>query len=162
MVVAVNEGMAIASNSDVKGKKRAIESKVPYTTSGLFSGSASVSSSTNHPYNLSKSSRKRLNKKTRENLSLGSMAGVQDALGSILNDKAGPGGDDMNDGIDGEDSDDEEEDGMSVDGTALGKKKRRKGKKNKKSATQGADGGKPKIGEGKGRTLKEKQRKEQM
>lgn len=162
MVVAVNEGMAIASNSDVKGKKRAIESKVPSTTSGPLSGSTSVSSSTNHPYNLSKSSRKRLNKKTRENLSLGSMAGVQDALGSILNDKAGPGEDDMNDGLDGEDSEDEEEDGMSVDGTGLGKKKRRKGKKNKKSPAQGGDGGKPKIGEGKGRTLKEKQRKEQM
>jgi hypothetical protein len=161
--------MAIASNSDVKGKKRAVESKLPHapaatTTSSSFSGSLSSSTVANHPYNLSKSSRKRLNKKTRENLSLGSMAGVQDALGSIMKEEPGSGrGEDVaNDDIEDGDGDGDEDDVMSVDGSKSGKKKRRKGKPSKKPLPQGVDAGRPKIGEGRGRTLKEKQRKEQM
>ena len=168
----VTEGVAIASNSDVKGKKRAVDSKLPHPSSSFpvpaptFSGSISTSTSNSaHPYQLSKSSRKRMNRKTRENLSLGSMAVVEDALGSILDPGATSNTVDDGDVNDDDDvdEDDDDDEGMSMDGSGPGnKKKRRKGKKAKKAPHQGSDGVKPKIGEGKGRTLKEKQRKEQM
>ena len=106
-----------------------------------------------------------MNRKTRENLSLGSMAVVEDALGSILNPGATSNTVDDGDVNDDDDvdEDDDDDEGMSMDGSGPGnKKKRRKGKKAKKAPHQGSDGVKPKIGEGKGRTLKEKQRKEQM
>ena len=103
-----------------------------------------------------------MNRKTRENLSLGSMAVVEDALGSILDPGATSNTVDDED-VNDDDEDDDDDDGMSMDGSGPGnKKKRRKGKKAKKAPHQVADGVKPKIGEGKGRTLKEKQRKEQM
>lgn len=156
----MNEGVAVASNSDVKGKKRAVESKLPQAPSYNAIDTSNGSISSSHPYNLSKSSRKRMNKKARENLSLGSMAVVEDALGSILDPSTAD--DATGAGINDADEEEDESDGqMSMDGSAPGKKKRRKGNKAKKTA-QGEDGVKPKIGEGRGRTLKERQRKEQL
>jgi hypothetical protein len=130
----------VASSSDVKGKKRAVESKLPQNQSSLAAAS--------HPYIISKSSRKRMNRKQRENLVGGSLGAVGDALGGILG--AGE--------LDDEEEESEEDEAMEGTGRA----KRRRSGKNKKDGSVAQTDAVKKIGEGKGRTLKEKQRKEQV
>jgi hypothetical protein len=158
LISIVAQATAVASNSDVKGKKRAITTQFHNPSS-----TSSTSAASSHPYNLSKASRKRINKKAnkqaRENLTGGSLTSVIDALGDISEpQEVGS----MNPALAGAVEDDEGSDEeMSVEGH--GKKKRQRGgKKVKEAGAPSADTNKGKIGEGKGRTLKEKQRKEQL
>jgi hypothetical protein len=157
-IFLVAQATAIASSSDVKGKKRAITTQFHNPSS-----TSSTSAASSHPYNLSKASRKRINKKAnkqaRENLTGGSLTSVIDALGDISEAQEGENPTQTLAGI--IDEDEESDEDMSVEG--LGKKKRRRGgKKAKGVGAPTEDANKGKIGEGKGRTLKEKQRKEQL
>lgn len=132
---ATSEITAVASNSDTKGKKRAtFHEQVVKTPSMPFA--TSLASGTPHPYlQISKSSRKRLNRRNREHLSGGSLTAVGEALGELIDTPTNE-----------KDLEDAETHGSN------------ESKKRKKKSTE--DGGK--IGQGKGRTLKEKQRKEQV
>ena len=87
------------------------------------------------------------------------MTSVIDALGDISEPQEGGTIGQATVGLPDEDEGSDEE--MSVEGH--GKKKRQRGgKKVKEAGAHPVDTNKGKIGEGKGRTLKEKQRKEQL
>lgn len=96
---------------------------------------------------------RRLKRKEREDLSGGSLSAVQEALlGTLETDEANSGKVDPMV---------PEEDEMDEDAELVGKKKRRRGK-GKKAEGQVTNGGFTMIGQGKGTTLKPKQRQQEM
>jgi hypothetical protein len=93
---------------------------------------------------------RRLKRKTKEDLSGGSLSAVQEALlGTLETD------DTMADALD-----DEEDDAADAD--IVGAKKKRRRGKGKKPEVQVTNGGFTMIGLGKGKTLKPKQRQQEM
>jgi hypothetical protein len=96
---------------------------------------------------------RRLKRKEREDLSGGSLSAVQEALlGTLETDEANSA--DVDPMV-------PEEDEMDEDADVVGKKKRRRGK-GKKAEVQVTNGGFTMIGQGKGKTLKPKQRQQEM
>ena len=95
-----------------------------------------------------------MKRKTREDLSGGSLSAVQEALlGTLDTDEVAA------DTLNG-DEDDEED---AADADIVGaKKKRRRGNKGKNPEAQVTNGGFTMIGLGKGKTLKPKQRQQEM
>lgn len=96
---------------------------------------------------------RRLKRKEREDLSGGSLSAVQEALlGTLETDEANAAE------VDPMVPEDED---VDEDADVVGKKKRRRGK-GKKAEAQVTNGGFTMIGQGKGRTLKPKQRQQEM
>ena len=100
-----------------------------------------------HPY--SRSHMRRLKRKTREDLSGGSLSAVQEALlGTLETEQVAAAA-----------LEDDEED---ADADVVGTKKKRRRGKGKKPEVQVTNGGFTMIGLGKGKTLKPKQRQQEM
>ncbi|GHJ87906.1 hypothetical protein NliqN6_4308 [Naganishia liquefaciens] len=128
-----------------KARQAGVQSKIPELRTQFLQTSA-------HPY--SRSHMRRMKRKTREDLSGGSLSAVQEALlGTLDADEAAA------DTLNG-DEDDEED---AADADIVGaKKKRRRGNKGKNPEAQVTNGGFTMIGLGKGKTLKPKQRQQEI